>query len=211
MYENFYKLSKEKRKQILDGAMMEFSRYGFEKTSVQQIADAAGISKSMVFHYFGNKVQLYNFLVIYTCDYSLEKIDEFIEEIKALDYLEGYYLVAKTKLRLFNEENALMRFSGSILMSKEDVNLFKTAREKLDLLKEARGKYPAMMHGDKMGTKLRKDIPKEVSLKYIKWIMDGFTQELMVKIQMAGMADANFDKDWEDFDKLLEDLKKIFY
>mgnify|MGYP006894383797 FL=1 len=104
-----------------------------------------------------------------------------------------------------------MRFSGSILMSKEDVNLFKTAREKLDLLKEARGKYPAMMHGDKMGTKLRKDIPKEVSLKYIKWIMDGFTQELMVKIQMAGMADANFDKDWEDFDKLLEDLKKIFY
>ena len=67
------------------------------------------------------------------------------------------------------------------------------------------------MHEEVENTKLRKDLDKTTSLKYIKWIMDGFAQELTYKLSNTNLADESFDDDWKDFDKILDDLRKIFY
>lgn len=211
MYENFYKLSKDKQKQILDGAMVEFSSYGYKKTSIAQIAKAGNISKSMVFHYFNTKEDLFNFLVIYTCDYFKRAIDDFLTDLEKLDYIERYSLSAKKKLERFNENNSLVRFSGAILYTESGGNLSKEAKEKLDYIKKLSNEYESLLHKEKKDTKLRRDMPKEMSLRYIKWIIDGFTQEIIKKIHMENIADVNFDKNWEEFDYLLEDLKKLFY
>lgn len=211
MYENFYKLNENKQKQILDGAMLEFSRYGYKKASVAQIANSAGISKSMIFYYFGTKEKLYNLLVIKTCDYALKKTEEFVMEINDLDYIESYYMASKFKLKLFEEENAMMRFSGSILLFQEELELSQEAREKLNELINMRENYGKIMHRERENTKLRKDIPKEEILKYIKWIMDGFARDIILKVQMENFADVNFDEDWGNFNKLVKNLEEIFY
>ena len=47
------------RARILEAAENEFARHGFKGTTVQQVADAAGLPKTNVLYYFGNKEGLY--------------------------------------------------------------------------------------------------------------------------------------------------------
>lgn len=58
----------EKRKyQILDISLNHFIRYGFYGTSTRKIAEDAGISSGLMFHYFPNKLSLYEALVEIGC------------------------------------------------------------------------------------------------------------------------------------------------
>ncbi len=211
MYENFYKLSEEKQKHILDSAMLEFSKFGYEKTSVEQIAVKAGISKSMVFHYFKSKLKLFEFLINYSSDYILEKYKNYIDRIKDLDYIERYKLASLDKINALNSESALFRFSGSLYLHPFKVEISKECKDKLQEIIELRTSYVNVMHSEVEYTKLRKDINKETSLKFIKWIMDGYTQELIVRLQNQSLAEATFDEEWKLFDSVLDKLKILFY
>lgn len=61
--EAFDKIPEEKRKRILDTATTEFADYGFENTSIQQIAKKAEISVGSVYKYFENKEELFSMVV----------------------------------------------------------------------------------------------------------------------------------------------------
>lgn len=54
--------------QILDIALSHFIRYGFYGTSTRKIAEEAGISSGLMFHYFPNKIALYEALVEIGCE-----------------------------------------------------------------------------------------------------------------------------------------------
>lgn len=54
--------------QILDIALNHFIQYGFYGTSTRKIAEEAGISSGLMFHYFPNKLALYEALVEIGCD-----------------------------------------------------------------------------------------------------------------------------------------------
>jgi len=41
--------------EILESALQLFSKFGYEGTSVQQVCEAAGITKPSLYHYFGSK------------------------------------------------------------------------------------------------------------------------------------------------------------
>jgi AcrR family transcriptional regulator len=54
------KVPKEQRMgQILDVAGSVFSRHGFHSTSMEQIAEGAGVTKPLLYRYFGSKDALY--------------------------------------------------------------------------------------------------------------------------------------------------------
>jgi AcrR family transcriptional regulator len=48
-----------REQQMLDAAVRVFSRRGYHATSMEEIADLAGISKPMVYAYLGNKEELF--------------------------------------------------------------------------------------------------------------------------------------------------------
>ena len=54
--------------QILDISLNHFIRYGFYGTSTRKIAAEAGISSGLMFHYFPNKLSLYEALVEIGCE-----------------------------------------------------------------------------------------------------------------------------------------------
>ena len=62
MNEKFFSLPEEKQRAILNAGYRVFSRNSYKKSPVSEIADAAGISKSLLFHYFRNKKELYLYL-----------------------------------------------------------------------------------------------------------------------------------------------------
>jgi AcrR family transcriptional regulator len=47
----------EKRERVINAALMEF-RHGFEHTSTDAIVREAGISKGLLYHYFGTNTRL---------------------------------------------------------------------------------------------------------------------------------------------------------
>lgn len=53
------KLSSQKRDQIFRAAIKEFSEKGYDNASTNSITREAGISKGLLFHYFGSKKGLY--------------------------------------------------------------------------------------------------------------------------------------------------------
>ena len=62
MNERFYTLPSEKQQKIINAGFRVFSQNSYRKSPMQEIADEAGISKSLLFHYFRNKKDLYLFL-----------------------------------------------------------------------------------------------------------------------------------------------------
>lgn len=47
------------RSKIIEGAIKVFAQHSYEKASTTMIAQAAGLSKGLIFHYFGNKTELF--------------------------------------------------------------------------------------------------------------------------------------------------------
>lgn len=62
MNERFFSLPVEKQRAILNAGYRVFSQNSYKNSPMSEIADAAGISKSLLFHYFHNKKELYLFL-----------------------------------------------------------------------------------------------------------------------------------------------------
>lgn len=72
MNQKFFNLSDEKRKRIIDAGYRVFSENKYKKSPMSEIATEAEISKSLLFHYFKNKKELY----LYLYDYGVEIIME---------------------------------------------------------------------------------------------------------------------------------------
>lgn len=62
MNERFFSLPTEKQQAIINAGYRVFSQNSYKNSPMSEIADAAGISKSLLFHYFHNKKELYLFL-----------------------------------------------------------------------------------------------------------------------------------------------------
>src|SRR4051794_1208216 len=48
-----------RRRQLLDVALEVFARTGFSKTSMEEVADAAGVTKPVLYQHFGSKRELF--------------------------------------------------------------------------------------------------------------------------------------------------------
>lgn len=62
MNERFYALPPEKQQAIINAGYRVFPQNSFKNSPMSEIAAEAGISKSLLFHYFHNKKELYLFL-----------------------------------------------------------------------------------------------------------------------------------------------------
>jgi len=71
-------MDQTKRIALFSAAMEEFAKNGYKKTATDTIIKAAGISKGLLFHYFGTKKDLY----IYLFEYANRIImDEYYQKI----------------------------------------------------------------------------------------------------------------------------------
>lgn len=77
MNERFFALPKEKQQAIINAGYRVFSRNSYKNSPMSEIADAAGISKSLLFHYFRNKKELYLFLWDKCAEITIEYMTEY--------------------------------------------------------------------------------------------------------------------------------------
>lgn len=104
--------------QIVAAAGITFSRFGFKKTTMDDIAFAAGKGKSSLYYYFKNKEEVFEAVVDYEAETLKSEINEALLKIdKPIDKLHTYIskrmhrFVAKGNLYTALNDNFLATLS----------------------------------------------------------------------------------------------------
>lgn len=211
IYSKFITLPLEKQDRIIRAALGEFGKYGYNKTSVEQVAVASGISKGMVFHYFGTKKGLYEYLVKY-CNEYLDKYFIIPEEIMdKYDYIEFFRKITKIKLKAYTGNPQVFEFITMLYLKPENMNVSESILNSLTTMFKKRDDILSRVNQKEDVDYFRSDIDVNDAKKYISWVIDGYQRELMAEIGNTTLSDFELDDTWDEFDRIMLDLKKIFY
>ncbi len=90
----FMTMNEEKRARVICAALMEFSK-GYAEANTDLIVKEAGISKGLLFHYFGSKRGLFLFLLKYTLGTLVTEIERVVSESN--DFLENIRTASKVE------------------------------------------------------------------------------------------------------------------
>ena len=195
----FFSLPEERQKAILNAGYRVFSQNSYKNSPMSEIAQAAGISKSLLFHYFHNKKELYlhlwdncakltiEYLTRYDC-YSQKGLFESMErgmEVK-LEICRLYPDMANFAIRAFYEKDP--EINAAVQESYH--RYFNLKADKARINFDSAQFIPGL------------DIPMMYREMY--WASEGYLWE------MTQRGDVDIDQRKREFEKLLEFWKSIY-
>lgn len=95
-----------KKDQIVEAARMLFTKYGYKKVSMDEIAKDAGVTKKTVYAYFKDKEELFQYFILEEVE-NMKKIVKRIED-KGLPFFEMIHQTIYEILKHKKEENFLV-------------------------------------------------------------------------------------------------------
>lgn len=207
MYEVFEKLPDKKKKKIIDICIEEFGNNGYISTSTNTIVKKADISKGTLFNYFGNKKNLFLYVLDYITDYY---VNYMIKEMKVNDpdFFKRILDWSELKLRISCENPDVYKFFVISYTNvpdelKDDI---KKRYEKL----YAKGLFLTFDGLDI--SKFRDDVDKQKSLELILMALNSLSKKYtntFNKSEDKGLS--TLDKRVDDLKEYLEIFKKVFY
>lgn len=199
MNERFFALPLEKQQAIINAGYRVFSQNSYKNSPMSEIADAAGISKSLLFHYFCNKKELYLFLWDKCAQITIEFLTKY-----------GCY----EQSELFESMERGMRAKMEILRQYPDMGSFtiKAFYEKdaqiRDAIQESYHKYfdlkadKTLLNLDPAQFVPGLDIPMMYREMY--WASEGYLWEMLQR------GDVDIEQLEKDFTKLIAFWKSIY-
>lgn len=198
--EKFLNLPIEKQNNIINAALKAFGANGYKKTSTSDIAASAGISKAMVFHYFGTKKALYFYLIDYCGNIVVKEVEEKFD-YTVTDFFERIRLSSYIEISLLKKHPAILTFLTSVYFE-EDEEVKEEVKTALEKGEGFRNKIAL----DGMDfTKFKENIDLKLLMKMLSWLADGYAK------QLSNQKDIDYDVMFKEFDDCLEMLKNNFY
>lgn len=199
MNERFFSLPAEKRQAILNAGYRVFSQNSYKNSPMSEIAGAAGISKSLLFHYFRNKKELYLFLWDNCAETTIE-------------FLTRYGCYGQTDL--FESMERGMRAKMEIIRLYPDMGSFviKAFYEKdAEICAAIQESYHKYFNLKADRTRLNLDPAQflpglDVAMMYreMYWAAEGYLWEMVQR------GDVNIDQMEKDFGKLMAFWKSVY-
>ena len=109
MNEKFFDLKKEKQDRMINASLKVFARNGYKHASTDDIVAEAGISKGLLFHYFGSKLGLYTFLHDYSVRFMKLELTTGVP-ISVRDYFEIRKLIEFAKMQVLKNYPYMQQF-----------------------------------------------------------------------------------------------------
>lgn len=202
MNEKFFALPAEKQEIIINAGFRVFSQNSYRKSPVREIAEEAGISKSLLFHYFRNKKELYLFLWEQGVKLTLEELlksgcyfqndlfDSLYKGMKAkIQVMRKYPDLGCFMVKAFYESDSEIR--GEIQESVEKYGSYRSQAHLLNLDSElfVPGLDLEMMYWD------------------MYWASEGYIWE---KLQRGRMDLSDMDQIEAEFMKLIDFWKSVY-
>ena len=198
--EKFHNLSLEKQNTLINAAMEAFGANGYKKTSVSDIAAAAGISKAMVFHYFGTKRDLYFYLFNYCWDLIAEEINRQFDK-NITDFFDRIIQATDIKVAVIKKHPSTLTFLNSVYYeSNEEVeNGIKSQMSRTDEFRKKIA-FEGMDY-----SKFKDDVDVGLVMKMLVWMAEGFVNP------SKPLQEADLDKICKDFYDCMRLLKTNLY
>lgn len=204
--EAFFNLPEDKKKRILNSALKEFAENGYEQASTNQIVKQANIGKGMLFYYFNNKKELYQYLIEYSIEITIRNYLNQLDS-KEPDFIERLMQASRIKFEAYIEHPEVFSFLGSILLNHE-LELPSHLKERMDEL-QALGFQKLY---DNVDTSLfQDDIDINKLYQLIRWSIEGFQNDLMNRLKGRKLTSIDFEPYFEEFYDYIKILKKSFY
>jgi len=117
--EKFFRLPEEKQTIITDAALKSFGTNGYKKSSISDIATGAGISKAMIFHYFGTKKALYLYLMDLCSNILTSELDNKFDHT-VTDFFGRILMATNIKISLMKRHPQILSFLTSMYFEKDE-------------------------------------------------------------------------------------------
>ncbi len=90
-----------KKKAIIDACITEFAEHGYERANTNRICAEAGVSKGLIFHYFGSKHKLY----LMTLEACLKAVTEPFRNysVKDMGFVPAMLSLSTLKIRHYSQ------------------------------------------------------------------------------------------------------------
>lgn len=196
----FLSLHIEKQNKIIDAALRTFGANGYKKASISDIAAAAGISKAMVFHYFGTKKALYLYLINLCGSTMMKEVNENFDN-SITDFFDRIKMSSNIEVSVMKKHAAIPAFLTSMYFE-NDEEVKADIKDIIDSGEEFRNKI-AFVGMDT--SKFKEGVDLKLLMKMLMWMAEGYTK------QMSNNAEVNFDNMLEEFNECLDMLKCNFY
>ena len=207
-HQKFMALDEEKRERILNAAMHEFLG-GYKKASTDNIVREAGISKGLLFHYFGTKENLYNFLVDYAIDtVQVEYID--LMNVRQRDILDSIWQLSLLKQDLSRRLPTIFEFLTRVYVDEKDC----PAKVHLERFYKMRAEMTQEIYSHCDKNLFRDDIPFDKAMAIISMTMEGFAQQKATQLKHANVTEVvadSYDSYLTELKEYLDILRKVFY
>lgn len=204
--EKFEKLEPGKQQKILEAALNEFAENGFEKASTNQIVKEAGIGKGMLFYYFKNKKEMFDYLVEYSLTIIVEQYFNLVDTSEA-DFFDRLKKISEIKLKAQAENAHVFNFIGTVMLA-ADVELPVRLQKKYAEMQET---GYAMLYSGIDKSKFRDDVDVEKVFRLVQWSIDGYQNDLKHRLKGVKLASIDFSPYWNEYYEYLDILKKSFY
>lgn len=202
VYPKFHNVESEKQERIINVALKEFARNGYDKASTNEIVKEAEISKGSLFNYFNSKKELYLFLL----DYVTEMIEKIYAEVdwNETDFFERMRQIGLVKFKVYKKFPEAFNFLKAL--AHEDVAEVRSEIKKIGKDLITNGLEKCYQNID--WTKFREDVDRKKMINIINWTMLSFVELHRDKV------DSNKNGNMEvlsESDEYFEILKQCFY
>lgn len=190
--------AQSRRADVLNAACEAFARHGYRKASMQDVAAAAGVSKSVLFKYYGTKENLYRAAFRYAAD-GISAADS--EAQSAADAQDDVFAAMRrtvdARMKLFARSPWVYSFSYAAAF---DGDPFARALVAEEYARRGIGAGTAPTYKG-----IRGDVPPAMAGKLLFWVSQGFLEEKL----KGGMAEPEeLREEFETWIDLLERLLK---
>lgn len=195
----FFDLKKEKQDRMINGALKVFAEQGYRHASTDDIVREAGISKGLLFHYFGSKLGVYTFVYDYSVRYMTLELSSCVDN-KCTELFELMRQVEAARMHAMRGYPYMQQFLNRSLT--EDVSeVLLAIEEKKDLLTDA---YDSIWSRVDY-TALSETVNGEMLRKMMDFSIKGLMTERM--------QDDSFQPEmlYEEVSEYLDMMKRIVY
>lgn len=195
-------LTNEKVQRIINYGFKEFSEQPFEKASTNEIVKNAQVSRGLLYHYFKDKENLYDFLICYSIKLTIEELENKINwnETDFFNRLRDSILL---KLQLMDKYPYLLEFYNRI--DKQTVLRYK--QQEIDEILSFKKKF---YHYNLEFNNLKPDVDIEKMMNLTKFAVKQITQN---HTDTLVNKEKHLDKEalLKEIDTYLEFIRSTFY
>ena len=199
MNEKFFEIKNEKQERILNAAIKVFALNGYRKASTDVIVTEAGISKGLLFHYFTNKLSLYEYIIDYSIKYMNFEFTTSISKYEK-DFFKLQMMMEQAKIRVMKIYPYMQQFLAS-LKYETDAKAKAVIGENAYALESMFN----VIYKQADTSKFEEYVVVQKVVDMIRWMSDGYLREHLVE------GDTDVDVLVSEFSKYLKMLRAHFY